>query len=58
MGEQTMFNPGDHAPNDGEYIETGDRDRVMGINDPGRVMMRKGEAFPNTKNDHRKWVKK
>lgn len=58
MGEQTLFNPGDHAPNNGKYIETGDRDRIMGINDPQIISLEKGEEFPKTKNDHRKWTRK
>lgn len=58
MGEQTQFNPGDHAPNNGTYIETGERDRIMGINDPLTIDLKKGESFPDTKNDDRKWVRK
>lgn len=58
MGEQTQFNPGDKAPNNGHYIETGEDDHIMGINNPQQVTLEKGEKFPSTTNDDRKWVKK
>jgi hypothetical protein len=58
MGEKTEFEPGDKAPNDGEYIEIGENDFHMGINDPQQVSLKKGEPFPETKNKNRKWAKK
>jgi hypothetical protein len=58
MGEQTQFNPGDRAPNDGQYMEDGVRDRIMGIENPQIISLKKGEKFPDTKNDDRKWVRK
>ena len=58
MGEKTEFRPGEHAPNEGEYIEIGENDDIMGINDPLIVTLSKGEAFPKTTNHNRKWTRK
>lgn len=58
MGEQTLFEPGQKAPNDGVYIETGDKDHVMGINNPAQVELEKGQHFPETSTQDRKWTKK
>ncbi|MBP1994620.1 YjzC family protein [Paenibacillus eucommiae] len=58
MGEKTQYNPGDHAPNDGEYIEIGENDFHMGINNPKMVTLQKGDHFPDTSNHNRKWRRK
>ncbi|MFD0698505.1 YjzC family protein [Paenibacillus sp. GCM10027628] len=58
MGEWTHYNPGDHAPNDGEYIEIGENAFHMGISNPKRVVLKKGDAFPETSNHNRKWKRK
>lgn len=59
MGERTEFVKGDRAPNDGEYMEAGEKhDAIMGIEDPQTVTLKKGEKFPDTKNDDRKWIRK
>lgn len=55
MGEQSEFEPGQRAPNEGEYIEIGEADFHTGINNPKRVHLRKGERFPETSNHRRKW---
>ncbi|GGF94138.1 YjzC family protein [Paenibacillus abyssi] len=57
MGEWTEFEPGDRAPNDGVYIEIGERAFHMGIENPKKVELRKGERFPDTSNHNRKWKK-
>ncbi|MFC0210943.1 YjzC family protein [Paenibacillus chartarius] len=57
MGEQTQFNRGQKAPNDGIYKEVGDRDHHMGIEDPQIIHLKKGERFPNNTNEDRKWVR-
>ncbi|OXS56641.1 YjzC family protein [Cohnella sp. CIP 111063] len=57
MGEQTQFEPGQRAPNDGEYVEIGENAFHMGVNDPQHVHLRKGEKFPDTSNHNRKWKK-
>jgi hypothetical protein len=58
VGEQGEFEPGDKAPNPGVYIETGEKDFHMGINNPKQVELEKGDHFPATTNKNRKWVKK
>lgn len=58
MGEVSEFNPGDKAPNNGIYIETGENDFHMGINNPQQIKLAKGDHFPTTTNKNRKWVKK
>lgn len=58
MGEQTEFRPGQRAPNDGTYIEIGDRDIHMGINNPQQVTLQAGDKFPQTTNEDRMWKKK
>jgi hypothetical protein len=57
MGEQTQFEPGQIAPNDGEYMEIGEDSFHMNINDPKHVELRKGQHFPETSNHNRKWKK-
>jgi hypothetical protein len=57
LGERTEFNPGDKAPNDGDYIEVGENSFHMGINDPKKITLAKGERFPETSNPNRKWKK-
>ncbi|WP_040951102.1 YjzC family protein [Gorillibacterium massiliense] len=57
MGERTEFKPGDEAPNNGVYIEIGERDHTMGINDPAQIHMEKGQKFPETSNHNRKWTR-
>jgi hypothetical protein len=56
MGERTRFRPGDKAPNDGIYMEVGVDDFHMGIEDPRRVVVKKGQKLPDTKNQDRLWV--
>lgn len=58
MGEKTEFEPGDRAPNDGTYMEIGEKDFPMGITSPQMVHLNKGDEFPETKNKDRKWTKK
>lgn len=56
MGEKTEFRVGDRAPNNGHYMEFGESLDTP-IVDPKHVTMRKGERFPNTSNQNRKWKK-
>lgn len=58
MGEWTHYNPGDHAPNDGQYIEIGENAFHMGVNNPKIVTLKKGDPFPETSNHNRKWKRK
>ncbi|MCA0756364.1 YjzC family protein [Paenibacillus sp. N4] len=55
MGEWTLFSPGDRAPNDGVYIETGVNSFHMGIQNPKKVSLNRGQRFPETSNHERKW---
>jgi hypothetical protein len=57
MGEQTQLNQGDTAPNDGVYVEVGVNAFHMGINDPKRVTLKKGDKLPKNTNHERKWVR-
>lgn len=57
MGEFTIFNQGDKAPNDGTYVETGVNSFHMGIQDPKRVTLHKGDRFPENTNHERKWTR-
>lgn len=57
MGEQTEFEPGQRAPNDGEYMEIGEDSFHMGVTNPAHVEMRKGQQFPETTNQNRMWKK-
>jgi hypothetical protein len=58
MGEETQFEPGDRAPNDGEYMEIGENDFHTGINNPKHVTLKKGQRFPAVSNHNRKWARK
>ncbi|MBM6386335.1 hypothetical protein D3C76_1667400 [compost metagenome] len=55
MGEQTEFEKGDKAPNDGEYTEVGEKSFHTEIQNPKRITLKKGESFPETSNQNRKW---
>ncbi|CAM3629865.1 YjzC family protein [Marinicrinis lubricantis] len=55
MGERTEFEPGDKAPNNGTYIEIGETAFHMGIENPKKVTLSKGDKFPETTNKDRKW---
>ncbi|WP_028558702.1 YjzC family protein [Paenibacillus pinihumi] len=57
MGEWTEYRPGDKAPNDGNYIEVGENDFHMGIENPKKIHLNKGDQFPDTSNHNRKWKK-
>jgi hypothetical protein len=57
MGEKTEFRPGEEAPNTAHYIEIGENDDIMHINNPKKISMKAGDTFPNTSNHNRKWTK-
>lgn len=56
MGERTQLRSGDRAPNDGVYVEVGENAFHMGIEDPKKVKLKKGERLPENTNDGRVWV--
>jgi hypothetical protein len=57
VGEQTQFEPGQRAPNEGKYMEVGEDSFHMNITNPQHVELRKGQPFPETTNHNRKWKK-
>jgi len=56
MGERTRFHPGDKAPNNGIYVEVGENDVHMGIENPKRIQLKKGDKLPDNENGDRVWV--
>ncbi|MGN7358854.1 YjzC family protein [Paenibacillus sp. SAF-054] len=58
MGERTEFEPGDKAPNQGVYMEVGEKSFHTEIQDPQMITLERGETFPKTTNKNRKWKKK
>ncbi|MDO7906173.1 YjzC family protein [Paenibacillus sp. JX-17] len=58
MGEKTEFEPGDKAPNNGVYMEVGEASFHTEIQNPQQVTLKRGDTFPETTNDDRKWKKK
>lgn len=58
MGEQTEYEKGDKAPNPGIYTEVGEaRSFHTEIQNPKQITMEKGDTFPETTNQNRKWKK-
>lgn len=58
MGEQSLFEPGQKAPNNAIYMEVGEDDFHTNINNPKKVKLKKGDTFPETSNHERKWRRK
>ncbi|KOS01713.1 YjzC family protein [Paenibacillus polymyxa] len=58
MGEKTEFEPGDKVPNDGVYMEVGEKSFHTEIQNPQQVTLERGASFPETANHNRKWKKK
>ena len=54
MGQNHQFKSGQKAPNNGVYIEIGETGST--VNNPKRVKMKAGEAFPENTNDKRVWM--
>jgi hypothetical protein len=57
MGERSEFEPGWKVPNDGVYMEVGEDQFHMGIENPQIVDLKRGDRFPDTRNHNRKWVR-
>lgn len=55
VGERSEFTPGYKAPNNGVYIEVGAHPDSEDLHHPKRIYLHKGERFPETTNDDRKW---
>lgn len=58
MGEDTRFEWGQKAPNNGEYIEIGENAFHMSIENPQHVYLHKGDKFPKNSKQDRVWVLK
>ncbi|MMZ65209.1 hypothetical protein D1872_275990 [compost metagenome] len=58
MGEKTEFVPGDKVPNDGVYMEVGEKSFHTEIQNPQQITLERGDSFPKTTNYNRKWKKK
>ncbi|TMN22174.1 YjzC family protein [Lentibacillus cibarius] len=56
MGEQSRFQAGDKAPNNGVYIEAGETG--SNVDDPRQVKLAAGEKFPDNANQDRVWINK
>ena len=49
MGQNRQFRAGQKAPNNGIYIEIGETGST--VNNPKRLKMKAGDAFPENSND-------
>lgn len=56
MGEQTQFQPGEYAPNNGFYMEISEDSQYGSVQDPQIIRLTRGERFPETTNGNRKWT--
>lgn len=54
MGEYTQFKIGQKAPNNGSYIEIGEKG--TSVSDPQMIKLEAGEKFPENTNDDRVWT--
>jgi hypothetical protein len=54
MGQSRQFHAGQKAPNNGIYIEIGETGST--VNNPQRLKMRAGDAFPENSNHNRVWT--
>ena len=54
MGQNRQFRPGQKAPNNGIYIETGETG--SNIVNPKKMKMKAGDVFPETSNHNRLWT--
>lgn len=55
MGEQTRFHPGDKVPNDGLYMEIGEKGNS--VETPAILDLKAGEEFPTCANQDRVWIR-
>ena len=54
MGQNRQFKAGQKAPNDGIYIEIGER--AHSVMNPKQVRLKAGERFPENSNHNRVWT--
>lgn len=55
MGEWSEFDWRQKVPNDGVYIEVGADADSGELHAPQRIHLKRGDSFPKTTNDDRKW---
>ncbi|MBM7554046.1 YjzC family protein [Thalassobacillus pellis] len=56
MGQRHQFKSGDHAPNNGHYVEIGETGSM--VTDPQHIQLKAGDRFPETTNKDRVWTYK
>ncbi|GGC74540.1 hypothetical protein GCM10007216_01460 [Thalassobacillus devorans] len=56
MGQRHQFRAGDHAPNNGIYVEIGETGSM--VTEPQQIRLKAGDRFPETKNQDRIWTYK
>ncbi|KMY49078.1 YjzC family protein [Peribacillus loiseleuriae] len=54
MGQNHQFKFGQKAPNNGVYVEIGETGST--VNNPKKVKLKTGEAFPENSNHNRVWM--
>jgi hypothetical protein len=54
MGQSRQFHAGQKAPNNGIYIEIGETGST--VNNPQRLKLKAGDAFPENSNHNRVWT--
>ena len=54
MGQNRQFKAGQKAPNNGIYIEIGETGST--VNNPQRLKLKAGDAFPENSNHNRVWT--
>jgi YjzC-like protein len=54
MGQNRQFKAGQRAPNNGIYIEIGETGST--VNNPQRLKLKAGDAFPENSNHNRIWT--
>ncbi|MET1032365.1 YjzC family protein [Domibacillus tundrae] len=54
MGQNNQFKHGQKAPNNGFYVEIGEKGTT--VNDPQKIKLEAGDHFPETTNHNRVWT--
>ncbi|WP_046173425.1 YjzC family protein [Domibacillus indicus] len=54
MGQNHQFKPGQKAPNNGVYMEIGEKG--TSVENPLKIKLEAGDHFPETTNQNRIWT--
>ncbi len=54
MGQNRQFKAGQHAPNNGVYIEEGETG--SNVKNPQMIKLKAGDRFPENSNHNRVWT--